>query len=542
MRPETSFDTQGLLIRSIISLLSVCSPFVACIGGVGREGCGRGYTGERCAECVAFDGNLDDSLCDDTNPNGYYRLDERCEPCPCNRASMEVIIGTACVLLTVVMVLLDHVLRDVDHLSSIFAPVMIVIQFFQTLALLLDLDVAWPPELRALLSKLNALNINVEFARPECTRVFGAREKLEFTLAIPCFVLFCLGVYCLVKLALSRRVQLEEFKLDHRGKSISEVLISTSITVTASSFVFGSIFFLRRVLLTWVCTDEAGDDEPGFLIVEPDIVCSLDNDEYSALHYLSLLGLVIYLGCFATFAIALYFKRDLFEFLGDKFEDEYYFWELVLVVRKVLIMACLVVFSDMAEKAWFMASTVMVASLVLHSGTKPYEDRLIDVCEFLSLASTLFIFQTGVVFKVVNDPADPLTGEKARSLSNGLETAAISLVNVLLGAYIQARVSRLATEGDEDYRVRLIIVQHAQLERALEKTKEGLARAKAFAAANEERRSVRSKSIEPEENVDSFLDDLQLKNREGEFDNPVASERDDDGDSVGDDRSSESAA
>jgi hypothetical protein len=186
----------------------------------------------------------------------------------------------------------------------------------------------------------------------------------------------------------------------------------------------------------------------------------------------------------------------------------------------------------------------MVASLVLHSGTKPYEDRLIDVCEFLSLASTLFIFQTGVVFKVVNDPSDPLTSEKARSLSNGLEMAAISLVgmNVLLGIYIQARVSRLATEGDEDYRVRLIVAQHAQALRVLEKTKEGLVRAKAFAAANEERRSVRSKSTEPEENVDSFLDDLQSGNCEGEFDNPVASERDDDGDSVGDDRSSESAA
>jgi hypothetical protein len=104
-------------------------------------------------------------------------------------------------------------------------------------------------------------------------------------------------------------------------------------------------------------------------------------------------------------------------------------------------------------------------------------------------------------------------------------------------------VSRLATEGDEDYRVRLIIAQHAQALRVLEKTKEGLVRAKAFAAANEERRSVRSKSTEPEENVDSFLDDLQSGNREEEFDNPVASEREgDDGDSVGDDRSSESAA
>ena len=33
----------------------------------------------------------------------------------------------------------------------------------------------------------------------------------------------------------------------------------------------------------------------------------------------------------------MHFKRSLFEFLGDKFEDVYYFWELILLARKVLI-------------------------------------------------------------------------------------------------------------------------------------------------------------------------------------------------------------
>ena len=45
----------------------------------------------------------------------------------------------------------------------------------------------------------------------------------------------------------------------------------------------------------------------------------------------------------------------------------------------------------------------MVASLTIPSAAKPYEDALIDWCEFFSLVSTIFIFQSGVVFKVLND-------------------------------------------------------------------------------------------------------------------------------------------
>ena len=49
--------------------------------------------------------------------------------------------------------------------------------------------------------------------------------------------------------------------------------------------------------------------------------------------------------------------------------------------------------TPIAEQAWFLGSTVMVASMLLHTWAKPYEDALIDWCEFLSLVSSLFIFQ-----------------------------------------------------------------------------------------------------------------------------------------------------
>ena len=98
--------------------------------------------------------------------------------------------------------------------------------------------------------------------------------------------------------------------------------------------IFGSIFFLRRVLMTWVCTREETPGGPTYLVAQPNIQCSTDIDlpatwskdgtwSYNDLHTISLLGLFVYVAMFAAFSVALYVKRDLFEFLGDKFDDTF---------------------------------------------------------------------------------------------------------------------------------------------------------------------------------------------------------------------------
>ena len=164
------------------------------------------------------------------------------------------------------------------------------------------------------------------------------------------------------------------------------------------------------------------------------------------------------------------------------------FWEMVLLGRKVLIMASFLFFADLTEQAWFLGSTVMVASLLLHAAAKPYEDALIDWCEFLSLVSTLFIFMSGVVFKVLNDPSNPATGEDARSLADVLEWVSIVLMfgNVLLAMLIEFQIIKHVQVGDEDYRVRLLKQQIEDQEKGLELARQWLAKADAKAKAKEQ--------------------------------------------------------
>jgi len=397
---------------------------------------------------------------------------------------------------------------------------MIAVTFFQTLGLLLDLDVSWPPSLREWMSRFNVLNVNLQLARPECSGPFGVYQRLYITLMLPVSVAILLGLYAAIQYGLSKRMTPEEFRAKHSNRDIMPHLFRQLLTVTVAAFIFGSIFFLRNVLTIWDCTLPETENGPTFIRAEPNIECS-DNADYNTLSYMASTGLTVYLAMFGGFAFGLTVKRDLFEFLGDKFEDAYFYWELVLLSRKVLIMASFLFFASMTETAWFFGSAVVVMSLLLHCATKPYEDELIDWCELFSLLSTLFIFQAGLVFKVLNDPQNPQTSDAALSVKDGLEwvSLALTVLNVLLATFCEVRVWKHVRDGEEDYRVRMLKRQLEEKKQEQEDLLAGIVRAKALA---DERAAHRA-----------ALNDGGSKDMESEFDNPVAESDDEESGSSG---------
>lgn len=46
------------------------------------------------------------------------------------------------------------------------------------------------------------------------------------------------------------------------------------------------------------------------------------------------------------------------------------------------------------------AGMIIIGSLVLQAFARPYKDKLIDLCETVSLLSTLIIFQAGMVWSM----------------------------------------------------------------------------------------------------------------------------------------------
>ena len=124
-------------------------------------------------------------------------------------------------------------MKGVDHLSTIFAPIMICVTFFQTLGLLLDLNVTWPAALKEWMTKFNIVNINIELARPECSMPFGAYQKLLVAVLLPFFILTCLGLFAGIKFAVAKVLYKteKEFKRKHAGRDMRSFISEQVLTI-----------------------------------------------------------------------------------------------------------------------------------------------------------------------------------------------------------------------------------------------------------------------------------------------------------------------
>jgi hypothetical protein len=178
---------------------------------------------------------------------------------------------------------------------------------------------------------------------------------------------------------------------------------------------------------------------------------------------------------------------------------------MVLVTRKVLVMASILFFGDVMETAWFLSCTVMIIALLLHSFATPYEDALIDWCEFFALMSTLFTFMSAVVIKEFNDPSSTdANGSKETALMGALEVVIIFLTfaNTITGAVINYRIVRHVYvdegDGESDYRVKLI---KGHLEDAKEQV-EDLERV--YEAVLDQEKSSREHRVAMEQMKDDF--------------------------------------
>ena len=69
-------DVRASLIAALDATNDTYLAYDDCPGGRGQAQCSPGYQGKRCSQCTPV---MPDGVCSDDHPNGYYRLDGRCE-------------------------------------------------------------------------------------------------------------------------------------------------------------------------------------------------------------------------------------------------------------------------------------------------------------------------------------------------------------------------------------------------------------------------------------------------------------------------------
>ena len=100
------------------------------MGSVGSEACTEGYEGVRCSLCVRY--KSDGNECNDQGeiliPNGYYRMNQRCEPCPCTWMTFDVVVMLMVLLMLMFFFFVDRLPPDAsEQVSASAGPALIIV-------------------------------------------------------------------------------------------------------------------------------------------------------------------------------------------------------------------------------------------------------------------------------------------------------------------------------------------------------------------------------------------------------------------------------
>lgn len=191
------------------------------------------------------------------------------------------------------------------------------------------------------------------------------------------------------------------------GKKKKQI-VSKIAGILCTALVVAAIFFLRTMVAGLDCS--LMQDGRMYLDKEPQTLCETDvpNDDgvlyYAKIWFQSILGIIIFTVCFVALCLGMAFgERKTFAFLAEKMDPAWFWWELVLLARKLTVMIIALRTSEHPEQGWFLCSFVLVMALSAHSFARPYREGWLNGCEYSSLFSTLLLFQAGMVFKVDND-------------------------------------------------------------------------------------------------------------------------------------------
>jgi hypothetical protein len=315
------------------------------------------------------------------------------------------------------------------------------------------------------MQRFNAVfNINLEMASPECSMTFTPLTKMHMTLWAPLALIMIVIIYGLLRTTVNYYQEFfknktfetaEEKKAAKTHFCVKEMQIFERVA-TAGTTVFTTctIFYVRACLRPFKCVE---DESGSFMASSPDTECSHDNEEYRDMRTMGFIGLHIYAVLYFALASALlraaWMSRqgqqhqitkllEYLGFLGDKYEATYFYWEAIIIARKLGLMIAFFLFKG--EEAWLMGTAVVAVALILHVSTSPYEDMPTNRAEFSTLVAQLLLLGAAPVFKVINDPEDPTKAAQAATLMKVLENSSLVVICVacVYGLYTEIGVLR----------------------------------------------------------------------------------------------------
>ncbi|KAJ3424791.1 g protein-coupled receptor-related [Anaeramoeba flamelloides] len=391
-----------------------CIPKESCTG---NGECGDNYEGRMCGVCKP-----------DT-----YRLGNFCVSCGKEKTGWRVfaflvffcLIAWAC-----------YMFASTGYPPAVyFATVTILVSFVQEISFLALFELSWPKPLIWLFDFLSIFVLNIDLFGAECyNSKWTFPSKFIFALFIP--LLFGAIYYCYYlgtsvwsyymesridaikkrhanwfdkdqeytgKMKLMKKTYHRLIRKLHNFRNMDELYLLSKHSYNAYTFILS---FCYVIVCFWILRPmDCTNYDTGFSVFDPEPQYSCEGSRYGVLLAFSILFVLVYV---VGIPFWLYYQfqknkdrvtfREEYGLLIGRFKDEWYFWEIVLMGRRLVFVMFTLFLSRYPMMQTAFAEMAQFLMLLMQLYARPFKEERHNRLEFSLLTSRVVIFLGGTLF------------------------------------------------------------------------------------------------------------------------------------------------
>eukprot|EP00948_MAST-09A_sp_MAST-9A-sp1_P000319 g319.t1 len=378
-------DSQGVLINETQNLHGYfkvdnltfvrCQVTENCIEqSAESETCPKGYRGFMCLKCE----------------KNYIRQGNECNVC--GSLGGQIFIAGLAILAGILMFmyLIYKTIRGRGHPKDDQSGIIkIALRQFQLIGIISKFPLSWTSEVQGMFTILGTVsNAGSDVFSLECFMESSYAMKAGANLILPLLVLFFFWTLILSLCSYGSFGK----EVCHRYLVLSSIVILMTLHPT----------LVKQVLDFFQCTQPVSGTS--YLISDVDVKCGSTQHTFLLLS-MAIPALVIYIiGIPAVAGFQLFKRRhnltdqgvrETIGFLFSNYTPSCYFWELIVVVRLVLMAAISVIYESNAMVQAILGGQVMFVSTFVHMIFKPFQSKALDLVETYSLATSVACLTCG---------------------------------------------------------------------------------------------------------------------------------------------------
>jgi hypothetical protein len=329
--------------------------------------------------------------------------------------------------------------------------------FFQTSTVVMQFDIQWPISISGFFPGIVFLSLPDLALAPECSWSFSYAAKWFFSVTFP--LLLLAGIY------IGYCIYVERYPNPQVKRQLADRCVQTGLIIVTIMFVF----ITAKSMEPLVCTRQA--DGRSYMDADPSVECTPFQGAYGLLSLAAAIffifwgiGTPVYLWRVLSKAKSQNRMGDInfiqrYGWLYLRYNRDYYWWELVVLARKLLLVLGAMITSYDPLVQSYLALAIMFVFLGWHLHVRPYTcyeclKQRKKRCRHWSANDKLeggmdFITILMLLFAVANERSSGAHQDVIMIIMVvliGIAIAAISLT--LLRAYVQGEKEQRALEED----------------------------------------------------------------------------------------------